>query len=118
MLVAMNPAALAVNVAELKPGGLVIADEGEFTKRNLDKAKYESNPLEDGSLAKWQPQVGIETTTVNDRPGLVAVHRAAPGQVIGVVALDTGAGRIRGLWITMNPDKLRPWNGLITAGRG
>lgn len=71
-----------------------------------------------GSLAKWQPQVGIETTTVNDRPGLVAVHRAAPGQVIGVVALDTGAGRIRSLWITMNPDKLRPWNGLITAGRG
>ncbi len=53
VLVAMNPAALKVNLAALKPGGLIIADSGEFTKRNLDKAKYESNPLEDGSLAKW-----------------------------------------------------------------
>ncbi|HLV06926.1 MAG TPA: 2-oxoacid:acceptor oxidoreductase subunit alpha [Croceibacterium sp.] len=53
VLVAMNPAALKVNLAALKPGGLIIADTGEFTKRNLDKAKYESNPLEDGSLAKW-----------------------------------------------------------------
>ncbi|QKG71727.1 2-oxoacid:acceptor oxidoreductase subunit alpha [Erythrobacter mangrovi] len=54
VLVAMNPAALKVNLASLKPGGLIIADTGEFTKRNLDKAKYDSNPLEDGSLAKWE----------------------------------------------------------------
>ncbi|WP_066820679.1 2-oxoacid:acceptor oxidoreductase subunit alpha [Sphingomonas mali] len=54
VLVAMNPAALKTNVNELKPGGLVIADTGEFTERNLAKAKYESNPIEDGSLAKWQ----------------------------------------------------------------
>ncbi|TIX50226.1 2-oxoacid:acceptor oxidoreductase subunit alpha [Alteraurantiacibacter aquimixticola] len=53
VLVAMNPAALKVNLDALKPGGLIIADTGEFTKRNLDKAKYDSNPLEDGSLAKW-----------------------------------------------------------------
>ncbi|HKT86312.1 MAG TPA: 2-oxoacid:acceptor oxidoreductase subunit alpha [Novosphingobium sp.] len=53
VLVAMNPAALKVNVQALKPGGLVIADTGEFSKRNLEKAKYETNPLEDGSLAKW-----------------------------------------------------------------
>lgn len=54
VLVAMNPAALKTNVGDLKPGGLIIADEGEFNKRNLDKAKYAENPLEDGSLAKWQ----------------------------------------------------------------
>jgi 2-oxoglutarate/2-oxoacid ferredoxin oxidoreductase subunit alpha len=54
VLVAMNPAALRVNVDALKPGGLIIADEGEFGARNLAKAGYESNPLEDGSLAKWQ----------------------------------------------------------------
>ena len=54
VLVAMNPAALKVNVADLKPGGLVIADEGEFGARNLAKAGYEANPLQDGSLAKWQ----------------------------------------------------------------
>ncbi|MCP5392167.1 MAG: 2-oxoacid:acceptor oxidoreductase subunit alpha [Sphingomonadaceae bacterium] len=53
VLVAMNPAALKVNLASLKPGGLIIADTGEFSKRNLDKAKYGTNPLEDGSLAKW-----------------------------------------------------------------
>jgi len=54
VLVAMNPAALKVNVADLKPGGLIIADEGEFGARNLAKAGYEANPLADGSLARWQ----------------------------------------------------------------
>ena len=53
VLVAMNPAALKTNVGALKPGGLIIADSGEFNKRNLEKAKYENNPLEDGSLARW-----------------------------------------------------------------
>ena len=53
VLVAMNPAALKVNLAALKPGGLIIADTGAFTKRNLDKAHYDANPLEDGSLAKF-----------------------------------------------------------------
>ncbi|MGN6289946.1 MAG: 2-oxoacid:acceptor oxidoreductase subunit alpha [Sphingopyxis terrae] len=54
VLVAMNPAALKTNVGVLKLGGLIIADEGEFNDRNLAKAKYDANPLEDGSLAKWQ----------------------------------------------------------------
>ena len=54
VLVAMNPAALKTNVGALKPGGLIIADTGDFNKRNLEKAKYDVNPLEDGSLAKWQ----------------------------------------------------------------
>ena len=54
VLIAMNPAALKVNVDALKTGGLIIADEGEFGERNLAKAKYAANPLEDGSLAKWQ----------------------------------------------------------------
>lgn len=53
VLVAMNPAALKVNLSALKPGGLIIADTGEFTKRNLAKANYDVSPLEDGSLAKW-----------------------------------------------------------------
>src|SRR4249920_1018057 len=54
VLVAMNPAALKVNVKALRDGGLIIADEGEFTARNLTKAGYEQSPLEDGSLSKWQ----------------------------------------------------------------
>ncbi|MFM9851303.1 MAG: 2-oxoacid:acceptor oxidoreductase subunit alpha [Sphingomonadaceae bacterium] len=54
VLIAMNPAALKTNVVSLKPGGLIIADSGEFGARNLAKAAYSSNPLEDDSLAKWQ----------------------------------------------------------------
>jgi 2-oxoglutarate/2-oxoacid ferredoxin oxidoreductase subunit alpha len=54
VLIAMNPAALKVNVGELRDGGLIIVDEGEFTARNLAKAGYQANPIEDGSLARWQ----------------------------------------------------------------
>ena len=54
VLIAMNPAALKTNVGSLKPGGLIIADAGEFGARNLAKAQYEVSPLTDGSLAQWQ----------------------------------------------------------------
>jgi 2-oxoglutarate/2-oxoacid ferredoxin oxidoreductase subunit alpha len=54
VLIAMNPAALRTNIAQLKEGGLIIADEGEFGARNLAKAGYDTNPLEDGTLARWQ----------------------------------------------------------------
>ena len=54
VLIAMNPAALKTNVKALKDGGLIIADEGEFTARNLAKAGYDGNPLEDDSLSRWQ----------------------------------------------------------------
>ncbi len=54
VLIAMNPAALKVNLDAPKPGGLVIADEGEFSDRNLAKAKYDSNPLDGDSLSRWQ----------------------------------------------------------------
>ena len=49
-LVAMNPAALKVEVGNLKPGGLLIVDSGTFGPRNLRKAGYQDSPLEDGSL--------------------------------------------------------------------
>lgn len=54
VLVAMNPAALKTNLPDLVPGGMVIADSGAFTDRNLSKAGYEENPLEDGSLEGYQ----------------------------------------------------------------
>ncbi len=50
VLVAMNPAALKVNVRDLKPGGALIVNTDEFNDRNLKKAGYAKNPLEDGSL--------------------------------------------------------------------
>src|SRR5690349_9865356 len=50
VLVAMNPAALKTNLRDLPRGGTLIVDEDTFTERNLAKAGYEANPLEDGSL--------------------------------------------------------------------
>jgi len=46
-LVAMNPAALKTNVADLKRGGTLIVNEDAFDKSNVQKATYETNPLED-----------------------------------------------------------------------
>jgi len=54
VLVAMNPAALKTNLRDLPKGGTLIVDTDAFTDRNLKKAGYESNPLEDGSLADYQ----------------------------------------------------------------
>jgi 2-oxoglutarate ferredoxin oxidoreductase subunit alpha len=54
VLVAMNPAALTVELHALKVGGMIIADTGSFGERNLRKAGYTTNPLEDGSLAKYR----------------------------------------------------------------
>jgi 2-oxoglutarate/2-oxoacid ferredoxin oxidoreductase subunit alpha len=54
VLVAMNPAALKANLAELERGATIIVNEDAFSKRNLDKAGYEANPLEDGSLSEFR----------------------------------------------------------------
>jgi len=53
-LIAMNPAALKVELDDLHPGGTLIVDLGSFTERNIRKAGYETNPLEDGSLEKYR----------------------------------------------------------------
>src|SRR5881296_3092687 len=50
VLVAMNPAALQVNLPDLEDGGTIIVNTDEFNKENLKKANYQSNPLEDDSL--------------------------------------------------------------------
>src|SRR5262245_19722934 len=50
-LVVMNPAALKTNIGDLKRGGILIANDDEFDTSNLDKAGYESNPLDDVNLS-------------------------------------------------------------------
>ena len=79
VLVALNPAALVVNIEEVKPGGLVIVDSGSFTEKNLRKAGYKSNPLEDASLEKYRifpidvSRLTLESVSdinVNKRDGL------------------------------------------------
>ena len=54
LLVAMNPAGLKTNLHAVKPGHTIIVDTDAFTKKNLEKAHYESNPLEDGSLSNYR----------------------------------------------------------------
>jgi len=50
LLVAMNPAALKANLSDLVAGSSILANVDSFEERNLEKAGYTSNPLEDGSL--------------------------------------------------------------------
>lgn len=54
VLVAMNAAALKVNLRSLRDGGIIIANTDGLNEKNLKLASYEHNPLEDGSLSKYQ----------------------------------------------------------------
>src|SRR6266536_4822607 len=54
VLIAMNPAALKTNVMDLEKGGTLILNEDAFIDRNLEKAGYTANPLDDDSLDGYQ----------------------------------------------------------------
>jgi 2-oxoglutarate ferredoxin oxidoreductase subunit alpha len=54
VLVAMNPAALKMNLKDLEPGGILVVNTDAFVESNLRKASYETNPLEDGSLSGYR----------------------------------------------------------------
>ena len=54
VLVAMNPAALKVNLADLKTNGMIIANTANYNKKNFTLAGYETDPLEDGSLDEFK----------------------------------------------------------------
>ncbi|MBX6751703.1 MAG: 2-oxoacid:acceptor oxidoreductase subunit alpha [Micromonosporaceae bacterium] len=70
VLVAMNPAALKANLADLPRGADIIVNTDEFTKRNLARVGYDSNPLEDGSLAGYSLHpVPLTSLTVNALAG-------------------------------------------------
>jgi 2-oxoglutarate ferredoxin oxidoreductase subunit alpha len=53
-LVAMNPAALATNLSDLRAGGILIVNGDAFEPKGLDQAGYKTNPLEDGSLKNYR----------------------------------------------------------------
>ncbi|MEM7305667.1 MAG: 2-oxoacid:acceptor oxidoreductase subunit alpha [Planctomycetota bacterium] len=63
VLVVMNPAALAVNLKDLKPGGLIIANTGNFRPTDLKKARLDANPLEDGTVDGYR----VIEIDINDR---------------------------------------------------
>lgn len=54
VLIAMNPAALKVNLSNLPPNGFLIVDTDAFDERNLQKAGYMESPLEDGTLSAYR----------------------------------------------------------------
>ena len=98
ILVALNPAALKTNLADLHRNGLVIVDSGTFNKKNLQKANYQSNPLEDDSLAAYQvlqfdisklTQEAVKDCEVSNREGL----RARNFWTLGLVLWLTGRDR-------------------------
>ncbi|HSF25554.1 MAG TPA: 2-oxoacid:acceptor oxidoreductase subunit alpha, partial [Blastocatellia bacterium] len=64
VLVAMNPAALRVNIEDLEPGGILITNTDAFNENNLKKAGYTQNPLEDGSLSGYR-LFKLPITTLN-----------------------------------------------------
>jgi 2-oxoglutarate ferredoxin oxidoreductase subunit alpha len=66
VLVAMNPAALKVNLPDLEDGGTLLINTDEFNKENLKKADYQSNPLEDDTLKGYRVH-RLPITTVNIR---------------------------------------------------
>jgi 2-oxoglutarate ferredoxin oxidoreductase subunit alpha len=66
VLVAMNPAALKVNLADLEDGGTLLVNTDEFNKENLKKADYQSNPLEDETLKGYRVH-RLPISTVNIR---------------------------------------------------
>jgi len=71
ILVAMNPAALKVHLRDVPKGGTVVLNSGAFTKRNLAKADYQTNPLEDGTLDGYRViAIDISQQTLQALEGL------------------------------------------------
>lgn len=70
VLVAMNPAALKVNVADLRDGGTLILDADAFTKANLTKAGFAEHPSSSGELSRWNvveiPMTKLTTQALSD----------------------------------------------------
>jgi 2-oxoglutarate ferredoxin oxidoreductase subunit alpha len=75
VLVAMNPAALKTNLGDLRPNGVIIVNTDEFNDRNLKKAGYTSNPLDDASLDRYRvyrAEIGTLTRRALEGSGLDA----------------------------------------------
>src|SRR5437763_9324644 len=88
VLVAMNPAALKTNVDELARGATIIVNEDAFNKRNLEKAGYAANPLEDGSLRDWRVhRIPMSTLTTRAVEAIEGVSTRDAGRAKNLFAL-------------------------------
>ncbi|MBS1241445.1 MAG: 2-oxoglutarate ferredoxin oxidoreductase subunit alpha, partial [Gemmatimonadetes bacterium] len=97
VLVAMNPAALAVNIRDLDVGGLVVVDTGAFTPRNLEKAGYQANPLQGDLLAPYRvlpldisrlTQQAVQSFGVTSKEGLRSRNMWALGLMLWMYGRD------------------------------
>jgi 2-oxoglutarate ferredoxin oxidoreductase subunit alpha len=105
VLVAMNPAALKANTAELGRGATIIVNEDAFTKRNLEKAGYAANPLEDGSLSAYRVhRIPMTTLTARAVEGLEGVSTRDASRAKNLFALGVLS------WLYARPtDVTRNW---------
>ncbi len=99
VLMAMNPAALKVNLPALRPGGLIIVDTGAFDERNLEKAGYKENPLEGTELAQYQVVAfditrltleAVKSVGLGNRDGLRCKAMWALGLTLWMFGRDRG----------------------------
>jgi len=88
VLVAMNPAALKSNLPELDRGATIIVNEDAFSKRNLEKAGYDSNPLEDTSLSAYRVhRIPMTTLTTRAVEGIEDASTRDAGRAKNLFAL-------------------------------
>ncbi len=88
VLVAMNPAALKSNVDALESGSTIVVNDDAFNKRNLAKAGYDVNPLEDGSLAEFRVhRLPMTSMTVRATEGIEGVSSRDAGRAKNLFAL-------------------------------
>jgi len=76
VLVAMNPAALKTNIKDLRPGGTLVVNRDAFNERNLQKAAYAGDPLEDGTLDAYNvhaiPLTSMTVEALKDIDGITS----------------------------------------------
>jgi len=94
VLVAMNPAALKVNIADLKPNGILLVNVDSFKEQDLKLAHYTSNPLEDQSLEGYRvfrveltrlTRVALEGSALKKAEGQKAVDRCKNFFALGIM---------------------------------
>lgn len=99
VLVALNPAALKINLADLRSGAIVILDTGTFGERNLRKAGFERDPREDGTLDRFRVVAldmstltlrAVEPTGLGKREALRAKNFFALGMVFWMFDRELG----------------------------
>ena len=114
VLVAMNPAALKVHLRDLRDDGILLINEEAFDERNLYKAGFESNPLEDGSLDGYDVHsVPMETLTkaavkgsgVSGRAVLRSKNFLALGLLLWMFGRET---EVTAKWVEKKFAKLEP----------